>query len=173
MHRWLLIAIAGLCAIGAGCDDNNVTAPSSAPVVFSALLSPANEIPAVVGAETAGRGAAQIQFNVTRGANGDITAATADFYFQLADFPAGTTVVGAHIHPAPAGVTGPVTISTGLTATNTRTLSNGTAEFSFSGIPVDPALAQAILNNPAGYYFNVHSPQNTGGFARGQLTRVQ
>ena len=28
-------------------------------------------------------------------------------------------------------------------------------------------------NNPAAYYFNVHSPLNPGGFSRGQLTRVQ
>jgi len=29
------------------------------------------------------------------------------------------------------------------------------------------------MNNPAGFYFNVHSAINGGGVARGKLTRVQ
>jgi hypothetical protein len=33
-------------------------------------------------------------------------------------------------------------------------------------------LAQ-IYNNPAGFYFNVHTPVNPGGAVRGQLTRTQ
>jgi len=52
------------------------------------------------------------------------------------------------------------------------TLASGTGDFTFSNIPVDPALAQQILNNPAAFYFNVHSPTNPGGFSRGQLQRV-
>jgi filamentous hemagglutinin family protein len=31
---------------------------------------------------------------------------------------------------------------------------------------------QAIINNPAGYYFNAHSAINTGGVVRGQLVKV-
>ena len=102
----------------------------------------------------------------------NLAAATATFYFQLTGYPAGTTIQGAHIHPAPAGVNGPVIISTGLTATNTVTLPSGTGDFTFSNVPVDPALAQQILNNPSAFYFNVHSPSNPGGFSRGQLQRV-
>jgi hypothetical protein len=30
-------------------------------------------------------------------------------------------------------------------------------------------LINAILNNPAGYYFNVHTALNGGGAVRGQL----
>jgi hypothetical protein len=115
----------------------------------------------------------QVQFDVTRDASGGISSATATFYFQLTGYPAGTTIQGAHIHPAPAGTNGPVIISTGLTATNTVTLASGTGDFTFSNIPVDPALAQQILNNPAAFYFNVHSPTNPGGFSRGQLQRCQ
>jgi len=29
------------------------------------------------------------------------------------------------------------------------------------------------VNNPAAFYFNVHSPTNPGGVARGQLVRTQ
>ena len=159
---------------GCGDDDASPTSPSNQPLVFSAILSPANEVPPVGNAESGGRGAAQIVFNVDRNASGAITAATGTFYFQLTGFPEGTTVVGAHIHPAPAGVNGPVAISTGLTAANTVAIGQtGNAEFTFGNISADPALVQQIATNPAGFYFNVHSPLNPGGFARGQLTRVQ
>ena len=171
--RSTLIVIAA-CALLAGCDDNDSpTSPSNQPLVFSALLQPANEVPPITNAEGGGRGAAQIVFNTTRDANNNITAATATMYFQLAGFPGGTTVIGAHIHPGVAGVNGGVIISTGLTATNTVSLPNGINEFTFSNINVDPALVQSIVNNPAGFYFNTHSPLNPGGFSRGQLTRVQ
>jgi CHRD domain len=172
MIRIALLAIAA-CVFLPACDDNDTAPSAAAPLVFSAQLFPANEVPPVSGTESTGLGAVQVQFNVTRDASGGISSATATFYFQLTGFPAGTTIQGAHIHPAPAGTNGPVIISTGLTATNTVSVPSGTGDFTFSNIPVDPALAQQILNNPAAFYFNVHSPNNPGGFARGQLQRVQ
>ena len=173
MHRipTVLLAVTA-CVFLQACDDNDTAPSAAAPLVFSAQLSPSNEVPPVAGTESAGRGAVQVQLDVTRDASGGISSATATFYFQLTGFPAGTTVQGAHIHPAPAGTNGPVIISTGLTATNTVTLSSGAGDFTFTNVPVDPALAQQILNNPAAFYFNVHSPTNPGGFARGQLQRV-
>lgn len=173
MYRTTIALLALVaCVFLPACDDNDTAPSAAAPLVFSAQLFPANEVPAITGTESAGRGAVQVQFNVTRDASGAISSATATFYFQLTGFPAGTTIQGAHIHPAPAGTNGPVIISTGLTAANTITLANGTGDFTFTNIPVDPALAQQILNNPAAFYFNVHSPTNAGGFARGQLQRV-
>jgi hypothetical protein len=174
MHRTTIALLAiATCVFLPACDDNDTAPSATAPLVFSTQLFPANEVPPITGTESTGHGAVQVQFNVTRDASGGISSATANFYFQLTGFPAGTAVQGAHIHPAPVGVNGPVIISTGLTATNTVTLTTGTADFTFSNIPVDPALAQQILNNPAAYYFNVHSPANPGGFSRGQLQRVQ
>ena len=173
MHRipTVLLALAA-CVFLPACDDNDTAPSAAAPLVFSAQLFPANEVPPVGGTESTGRGAVQVQFNVTRDASGAISSATATFYFQLTGFPAGTTIQGAHIHPAPAGTNGPVILRTGLTATNTVTVPSGTGDFTFTNVPVDPALAQQILNNPAAFYFNVHSPANPGGFARGQLQRV-
>jgi CHRD domain len=181
MHVWLynvpMIRIAILtlvaCVFLPACGGDDTAPSASAPLVFSAQLFPANEVPAITGTESTGHGAVQVQFNVTRDASGGISSANATFYFQLTGYPAGTTIQGAHIHPAPAGVNGPVIISTGLTATNTVTLASGTGDFTFSNVPVDPALAQQILNNPSAFYFNVHSPTNPGGFSRGQLQIVQ
>ena len=160
MTRWILI-VAAACVVTAGCGDD-ATGPSNPPLVFSALLSPVNEVPPVANAESGGRGAVQVQFDGTN----------ATFYFQLSGFPAGTPITGAHIHPAAAGVNGPVILSTGLTAATARPMPNGSTEFTVT-VPVDRALVDSIVANPAGFYFNVHSTLNPGGFARGQLTRVQ
>ena len=35
----------------------------------------------------------------------------------------------------------------------------------------DAATLQSIIDNPAGFYFNVHSSTNPGGVARGQLVK--
>jgi hypothetical protein len=168
----LVFAVAMAGAV-AGCDDDNGTAPSNQPLVFSALLSPANEVPPVTNAESSGRGAMQVTITPTVGAGGAITAATANFHIQLYGFPAGTRMLGAHIHTGVAGVNGGVRVDTGFSATNTLTLTDGTANVNIVGIAVDPAVAQGIIDNPSAWYFNVHSPLNPGGFARGQLVRVR
>jgi hypothetical protein len=147
-----------------GCgDDDATTSPSGAPLVFTALLSPSNEVPAVGNAESGGSGAVQIT----------IIGNSADVYFQLYRFPGDTRVVGAHVHPGAAGINGPVILGTPITAAAAVPLANGGVEYRVSGLPVDATLLQNLMNNPAGYYFNVHSPLNPGGFARGQLTRIQ
>jgi hypothetical protein len=168
------VMVLAACALVAGCgDDDSPTGPSAnAPVVFTAQLSPTNEVPPVGGSESTTRGAVQITFNLTRDSAGAVSAATSTFYFQVTDLPQ-TNIIGAHIHPGGMGVNGPVVVSTGLTATIPLPLSGPATDFSVSGIPVDPALAQAIINNPGAYYFNLHTPTNPGGVARGQLMRTQ
>jgi len=105
VRRVLIVVVA--CAFLVGCgDDDATTSPSSAPMVFTAMLSPANEVPPVGNVESGGRGAVQIT----------VTGSTADVYFQLTGFPGDTRVQGAHIHPGGAGVNGPVTVGTPLTA---------------------------------------------------------
>lgn len=168
--RALGVLLLASCALVAGCgdDDESPTAPSGAPIVFTAQLRPANEVPPVGNAEGGGLGAVQITF-VPSGDGG----ATADFHIQLSGFPAGTTMVGAHIHPGAAGVNGPVVVGTGVSAASSVDVPEGVFSFNAANINVVAATAQAIINNPGGYYFNVHSRVNPGGFARGQLVRIQ
>jgi len=50
---------------------------------------------------------------------------------------------------------------------------NGGASFTRTNINVPFDVAQGMLDNPSGYYFNIHSTLNPTGVARGQLTRTQ
>jgi len=162
-----------LCLFGAaGCSDDS-TSPSNLPIVMTASLSPANEVPAIANAENTGHGAAQITFNVTRDGTGAISGGTAEFHFQLNGFPSSTTIIAAHIHPGAAGVNGGVIVNTGIVAGSPVSQSGGVMSFTSAAVSVPAALLQSIVSNPAGFYFNVHSPTNSGGVARGQLNRVQ
>ena len=165
--------VLAITVIGVACDDDNGVSPSTQPMVFSALLSPANENPPISNVENSGSGAAQVTILATRDSAGRITAATANMYFQLYGFPGDTRAQAAHIHSGVSSVNGPVRVDTGLTPATAVTLEGGGVEFSVSGVTVTPADAEAIDANPGAWYFNVHSPRNPGGFARGQLTRVQ
>jgi hypothetical protein len=158
----------------AGCSGSSSSPTTTSPTkpTFTADLKPANETPAVVGPETAGSGTATMTFDLTKDAAGNVTTASVTFVVNLSGFPANTPINAAHIHEGPTGCACPVRISTNITAGQV-VLATGAGSFSAVNSSVDPALAQAVINNPAGYYFNVHSTQNPGGAARGPLVKVQ
>ena len=171
--RLTLCALMILSVSGAACDDSSPAAPTTnEPFVFTAVLSPSNEVPPVGNAESTGRGAVQVTINAARDSSGNLTGGTAAFHFQVSGFPEGTRIQGAHIHSAAAGVNGPIVVDTGVTATSPVATSGGMLAFDASGIPVSAATLDAIIRGPSLFYFNVHSPLNPGGFARGQLVRT-
>jgi hypothetical protein len=175
MKRFAVCAIAMLALLGVACDDDdNPNGPSDQnTVVFIAPLSAANEVPAVTGAEASVTGTATITFHLTRDASNNITAATADFNATLSNLPAGVVGTAAHIHPGATGTTGSPLINTGATAANFN-LPQGNGSFTATGVAVTPVdSVNQIINNPALFYFNIHSQANSGGFARGQLVRQQ
>ena len=162
-----LVLCLGMSAVA--CDDD--TGPSSFnTATFTSALLPANEVPPVTGAEATGSGTATITMTLTRDSAGTISTAVADFNVSLNGFPANTPVVAAHIHPGATGVNGPPLVNLNL-GTNEVVLATGTGSFAKPGIAVSAADAQAIIDAPASFYFNVHSTLNPGGFARGQLVR--
>jgi hypothetical protein len=169
-----LSAIAILAALSAAaCSGSSSTSPttgSPTKPTFTATLKPSNEVPPVTNAEASGNGNVTITFDVTRDGAGNITAATATFVVNLTGFPPGTTITAAHIHEGPADCACPFRINTNITS-GANVLTNGSGGFSTS-TAADPAVAQAVINNPAAYYFNVHSTLNGGGFARGPLVKV-
>lgn len=164
-----LIVAACALALAVGCDDAP-TSPSQENATFTAALSPANEVPPVANAEASGSGTVSIYVVVNRDSGGAITSATADFTVSLTGFPPGTAPIMAHIHRGTVGTNGVIEVNTGLTAGEVL-LTTGTGAFAKNGVGVAPAIAQQILSNPAGFYFNVHSALNPDGVARGQLVR--
>jgi len=173
MKRLSLFTVAlGVFVSGCGSSSTSPTTPTNP--TFTAALSPANENPAIVGAEASGSGNATVTMVTTKDSAGNVTAATATFVVNLSGFPAGTPINLAHIHGpnAPAGVNAGVLVNSGISA-GQNVLTNGSGTFTASNLTVDAAVANQILASPSTFYFNVHSANNPGGVARGQLVRVQ
>jgi len=173
MKRYVLI---GIAALAAGCgSSNSPSSPSNTQpttVVFTAALNAANEVPPITNADSNAKGTGTFTLNLTRDAAGTITDATGTFVYSLSGFPAGTTIRLTHIHEGGPGIAGGVVIDTGLTAGTAITLADGTlTNQTFSNRPVGATLANQIIANPNGYYFNVHSGLNPGGAVRAQLVK--
>ena len=173
MRRLFTFAIA-VAVLAAGCSKSSTSPTTTTPTkpTFTATLLTANEVPPITNAEAGGKGDATITFDGPRDAAGNFTGpVTVTFVVNLSGFPAATPLNIAHIHTGAAGTTGSVLISTTLAAGEVTTNAAGTATFTKVASGVDAAVAQSIVNNPAGFYFNVHSTLNSGGVARGQLVR--
>lgn len=175
MQRRLTLAFT-LLAFGltlAACDGDTPATPTpGSSTRFTAVLLPANEVPAIVGAEAAGSGTATITLNFTTDSLGYATGATFDFSVSATGFPNGTALTDAHIHGGNAGANGGILVSLGLTAGEVI-LANGTGSFTKNGVRVTVDQANAILANPSAFYLNIHTAANPGGVARGQLARAQ
>ena len=174
MKRLAMLAL--VLAFGISCDDSP-TSPSDPNVLkFTAILLPSNEVPPITNADVGASGTMQLTMTVTRDAANTITGATYDFVINYTGFPANTTLTGAHIHNAPATVNAGVVVGLPLTASDVA-VPSGQGGLTKTNLPstsgtVSPAaVAQGIVNNPGGNYFNVHTTINTGGAIRGQLVK--
>lgn len=173
MKRYAIIVAAGILAAACGSSPSSPSTPPST-IVFTAALSSQNEVPPITNADVNARGIGTFTLNLTRDSAGAITDATGTFVYNLTGFPPGTQIRATHIHDAGPGVNSGVVIDTGLTAANPITLADGTLTGqTYSNRPVGAALAQRIIDNPNGFYFNVHSVANPGGAVRAQLVRQQ
>jgi hypothetical protein len=164
-----VIATSAVFVTAIACRDSP-TEPSTETVTFTALLSPANEVPPVINAEASGNGTATVTLVVNRDGGGGITSAIAGFQVNLAGFPAGTALTMAHIHRGAIGANGDIVVDTGLTAGEV-VLTSGAGGFTKPGVGVTPAIAQELLSGPSAFYVNVHSVLNGTGMARGQMVR--
>ena len=171
MYRMSALFV-GLSILAIGCaDSSSPSAPSQGSrttSTFTVPLSPANEVPPTTNADASGSGTATIALTVTKDGGGNITSATADIQISVSGFPAGTVVTDAHIHNGGPGASAGVYVATGLTS-GELALTNGSGSVTKNGINVPSDRAAAILSNPAGHYFNVHTSLNPNGSIRGQL----
>ena len=174
MKRYLLVAVAILAAACGSSPSQPSNTPPPNTIVFTAALAFANEVPTLPtsNADANAKGTGTFTLNLTRDAAGAITDATGTFVYSLTGFPPGTAIRLTHIHEGGPGVAGGVVIDTGLTAANAITLNDGTlTNQTFSNRAVGATLANQIIANPNGYYFNVHSGVNPGGAVRAQLVK--
>ena len=178
MKRTIVVLALSLTAglLASSCESTNrVGAPPSGPSIpdptFRATLSSDNEVPSVTNSQVGASGVMNITINATRDSAGAIIAAGVSFDGTFANFPAGTIITAAHIHPGVAGTNGGVVVSTGITA-GEITLATGSGTLVKSGIAISLDLANQIIANPSAYYFNAHTSVNPGGAVRGQLVRT-
>jgi len=166
--------IVGRGILAVGCSDSTATPSTPSPqgtsttTTFTVPLSAANEVPAITNADASASGTATIALTTIKDGGGSITSATANIQVSVAGFPAGTTVTDAHIHNGAAGSNAGIYVSAGI-ASGDVTLTNGSGSVTKNGINVPSDRAAAILANPAGHYFNVHTALNPAGAIRGQL----
>ena len=92
----------------------------------------------------------------------------------VSNFTDTSRIQAAHIHNGAAGVNANVFVNTVLTTANAIPICRAApASSTFEQVRITQLQAQAVMDNPAGNYFNMHTPLNPGGAVRGQLTRVR
>lgn len=165
-------AICGIVIGVAGCGSHNSTptTPTNQPTVFTVQLKPSNEVPAVTNTEAGASGTAIITVAAIKDSAGNVTSGTINFNVTMSGFPAASSAIMAHIHGPNSSPTSTaaVFVNTGLTPGAPIAMPNGSGSFNLTVTPTVDQINQ-ILANPAGFYFNVHTPVNPGGAIRGQL----
>jgi len=153
-----LVGVVALVVIGAAGGAQAKKPALSATPVFKLHLKPSQEVPAVKGLKADAVG--HVTFNLTRSA-GVITAGEVIFYFNY-KFPGPVTISGLHIHQGAKGANGDILVDSGAAKSDADGEGNLTKIVSGT-----PATLQAILNNPRGYYVNLHT--TTPAFPDGAL----
>jgi hypothetical protein len=166
------LAVLALTAATSGCGSPTSPGDKPTTIVFTAQLSPQNEVPPVTNADATGSGNVTITIHdITYRSSGEPNTGIVDFQVTLNNFPLLTKVTAAHIHVGTVGIAGAVVLDTGLTAAGGTTLTTGSGTISRTGIAVDGDLIDAFRAGPSSYYFNVHTQLNGTGAVRGQLVK--
>ena len=136
----------------------------SATPVFKLRLKPSQEVPAIKGLRADAVGS--VTFDLTRNSAGAITSGEVVFYFNYA-FPGSVTISALHIHQGAKGANGGIVVDSG---TNEPADADGVGNLT-KVVAGSPTTLQAILNNPRGYYVNLHTttPAHPAGALRAQL----
>jgi hypothetical protein len=177
MKRLTLLVFA-LSLFSAGCDEVLAPAAPTGVVALASQASAGQVLPAVAAPETTAVGGVSI--SMTPAGSGNYTAS---FTMQLSGFvkagvtpllPDGSVIVAGVIYQGAAGAVGapvlqlPIGATTAVPPVYTPT---GTALITLSNVAVPSAVASAILANPSGFYFQLHSALNQAGVVRGQLIK--
>ena len=138
-------------------------------IAFPVQMSPANEVPAIVGLNATAGGL--FEANLMRRPDGTAMAAYGVFSVNYR-FPGETTFTGLHIHSGAAGANGPVTLDSGIRAGSTVTTATGVGNLYRTAIlSTDAQVAglNNVLTNTDNNYLNLHTSVNPGGAVRSQI----
>jgi hypothetical protein len=157
----LIVGIVALVLVGGATAKKPAL---SATPVFKLHLKPSQEVPPIKGLKADAAG--HVTFDLTRNAAGAITAGEVIFYFNY-KFPGPVTISGLHIHQGAKGANGGIVVDSG-TSEPADADGQGNLTKVVSGVP---ATLQAILDNPRGYYVNLHTttPAHPAGALREQM----
>ena len=139
-----LVALVALLALGA--------IPAFGRTVYVAALTGDAEVPGP--GDPAGEGFAQLSIDVDAG------QLCWELFVDL-----GEAAVAAHVHDGDAGTAGPVVVTLGTPD------ENGESIDCVDGL--DPSILQSIVDDPAGFYVNVHTDTYPDGAIRGQLDGLE
>jgi len=162
-----LVALAAVSAAGGSATKKGKPSLSATPV-FKLNLKPSAEVdPKVTNLKAKAGG--HVAFDLTRNAAGAITLGEVIFHFNYS-FPGPVQVSGLHIHKGNKGANGDVEIGAVLSAADSALDQDGRGIVT-SVVSGDPAKLQAILDNPRGYYVNLHTttPFHPDGAVRAQM----
>lgn len=126
-----------------------VNSAGAASTTYTAVLSGANEVspPGTVTTDTG---------------NAIFTIDSVTFQvcvISVVNLEQGDTVIANHIHMGAAGIAGPIVVP----------LNNMSFPSLNSCVTADGPTTQAIIADPSGFYYNVHTEMHPGGALRGQL----
>lgn len=138
------------------------------------LMSSRNEVPANA---SGAQGVSMVTAEVIRDKTGTIANAmvTFDIKYVLAN---AETFTGFHIHNGGAGINGPVKIATPISGTATVASDpsgTGTLHYEILAVATDPSVRdvlEAMYNDPASTYINIHTSTFGGGIMRAQLRKT-
>jgi uncharacterized protein (TIGR03437 family) len=140
--------------------------------VFQVTMLSSHEVPPVTGLDTA-TGPSEVVIPLLRNGDGTVAAGATLFDVNFRGFPAATTFTGLHIHDAGPGSNSGVVFPSGLDGNLNKVVSDTGNGNIFRVVNVSSAAAIAKLNalvqNPNGFYLNVHTTVNGGGAMRDQL----
>lgn len=159
----VLVGAVALVVIGAAGGAQAKKPALSATPVFKLHLKPSQEVPQVKDLKANAVGS--VTFDLERSGVGAIISGEVIFYFNYS-FPSSVNITGLHIHQAPKGSVAPPLVSSGVTP---FTDVDGKGNITTVVTGVTPATLQAILNNPRGYYVNLHTSVNPDGALREQM----
>lgn len=186
MKRISIVAVA-LGLMVSGCDETlNPTSPTAGQVTLvsqvsgSQVVPPAGQQGVPAGALEAGA-AGSLSVTMVPASGGNYTAA---FTFSVGNLikagqvpvpplDNGSVIVAGYIFPGSAGggATGTPVVALPISIAAPIVTPTGSVLLTISNVTVTAAAANAILANPAGFFFSLHSAVNQAGVVRGQLTK--